>query len=193
LQTVSVFCGSSFGVNAEYRSAAVVLGTEIASRGMTLVYGGGHVGLMGAIADAALDAGGKVIGVIPADIAEHEVQHETLTELHVVDSMHERKMRMAKLSDGMIAMPGGLGTLEEIFEVWTWAQLGFHAKPCAMLNVAGYYDGLLAFLDRSVSEGFVKQVHRDMLYTGTEPAVMLDWMCQYQPEPDHLWRDLDRS
>ncbi|MCX2983103.1 TIGR00730 family Rossman fold protein [Halieaceae bacterium IMCC14734] len=193
MQTVSVFCGSSFGTNSEYRSAATVLGREIASRGMTLVYGGGHVGLMGAIADAALAAGGKVIGVIPTDIAEHEVQHDTLTELHVVDSMHERKMRMAKLSDGMIAMPGGLGTLEEIFEVWTWAQLGFHGKPCAMLNVAGYYDGLLAFLDRSVSEGFVKQVHRDMLYTGIEPAAMLDWMNEYQPEPDHLWRDLDRS
>ena len=155
MQAISVFCGSSFGARDSYREAAESLGAELARRGITLVYGGGHVGLMGAIADATLAAGGEVIGVIPSDIAEREVQHEELTRLHVVNSMHERKMKMTKMSQGMIAMPGGLGTLEELFEVWTWAQLGFHDKPCGLLNANGYYDGLFSFLEHAFEEELV--------------------------------------
>jgi uncharacterized protein (TIGR00730 family) len=160
---------------------------------MTLVYGGGNVGLMGIAANAALEAGGDVIGVIPADIADKEVGHNGLTQLHVVDSMHERKMRMAKLSDGIIALPGGLGTLEELFEMLTWSQLGFHNKPIGLVNVAGYYDLLLAFLDHSVVERFVKPEHRDLLLMERDPEQLLDRMTVYQPPKMDKWLDLDRS
>ncbi len=176
MNSICVYTGSSAGVNPDYRRAAIRLATIIAQRNMTLVYGGGHVGLMGIAADAALQAGGKVVGVIPADIAEREVEHKQLTELHVVHSMHERKMKMVKLSDGMVAMPGGLGTIEELFEVLTWAQLGFHQKPVGLLNVAGYFDPLLEFLDRSVTEQFVKPEHRALLLTDTNPEALLDRM-----------------
>ena len=190
---ISVYCGSSPGLKPEYAAAAKELGEVLAARSITLVYGGGRVGLMGVLADAALTAGGRVIGVIPADIAEHKVQHNSLTELHVVDSMHERKMLMTTLSDGMIALPGGLGTLEELFEVWTWAQLGFHTKPCAVLNIGGYYDQLLAFLDETVVQRFVKKTHRDMLYTDTDPAALLDWMQAYEPVASDKWLDMDKT
>jgi uncharacterized protein (TIGR00730 family) len=193
LNAVSVYCGASPGLDPQFCAAARELGGELAARQLTLVYGGGHVGLMGAIADATLAAGGQVIGVIPADIAEREVQHLGLTELHVVDSMHERKMLMTRLSDGMIALPGGLGTLEELFEVWTWAQLGFHSKPLALLNVARYYDELLRFLDTMVAQRLVKQEHRDLLHTGDSPALALDWMAAYQPRHVDKWLDMDKS
>lgn len=187
MDVICVFTGSSPGASEIYRAAATSLAQAVASRDITLVYGGGHVGLMGATADAALAAGGRVIGVIPADIADKEVEHTGLTELHVVASMHERKMKMFKLSDGMIAMPGGLGTLEELFEVWTWNQLGFHAKPVGLLNVGGYFNHLLKFLDHMVEQGFVKQAHRDLLIEDTDSARLLDRMAAYQSDTADKW------
>lgn len=193
MQAVCLYLGSSPGARPEYEAAVRQLATLIAERGMTLVYGGGNVGLMGIAANAALEAGGKVIGIIPADIADKEVGHVGVTELQVVDSMHERKMRMAKLADGIIALPGGLGTLEELFEMLTWAQLGFHNKPIGLVNVAGYYDLLLSFLDRMVDERFVKQIHRDLLLTDESPSALLDTMMAWQPTVANKWLDLDRS
>jgi len=145
------------------------------------VYGGARVGLMGAVADAALDAGGVVIGVIPQGLVAKEIAHTGLTELRVVASMHERKAMMADLADGFVALPGGWGTLEEFFEVLTWAQLGLHAKPCGLLNVGGYFDGLLAFADHAAAEGFVRREHREMMIVAGAPAVLLDRMAQHQP------------
>src|SRR3546814_750650 len=150
-----VFCGSSDGARPAYRDAAHALGKALADAGIGLVYGGAAVGLMGAVADGALARGGEVMGVLPRSLADRELAHPGLTQLHVVGSMHERKAMMAKLSDGFIALPGGLGTFEELFEIWTWAQLGYHRKPVALLNVDGYYDGLLSFLDHPVREAFV--------------------------------------
>jgi len=193
MNSVCLYLGSSPGARPEYETVVRQLATTIAGRGMTLVYGGGNVGLMGVAANAALAAGGKVIGVIPSDIAEKEVEHNGLTELQVVDSMHERKMRMAKLADGIIALPGGLGTLEELFEMLTWSQLGFHGKPIGLVNVAGYFDLLLAFLDHMVEERFVKQVHRDLLLTDSDPEALLDRLIEYQPSAADKWLDLDRS
>jgi uncharacterized protein (TIGR00730 family) len=193
MKSVCLYLGSSPGARPEYEAVVRQLATTIARRDMTLVYGGGNVGLMGIAANAALEAGGEVIGVIPADIAEKEVGHYGLTELQVVDSMHERKMRMAKLADGIIALPGGLGTLEELFEMLTWSQLGFHNKPIGLVNVAGYFDLLLAFLDHSVEERFVKQAHRDLLLMDCDPELLLDRMVGYEPPVIDKWLDLDRS
>ena len=164
-----VFSGSSSGTDPAYASAAGELGAALAAKGIGLVYGGASVGLMGAVADAALAGGGEVVGVIPQSLMDKEIGHPGLSDLRVVGSMHERKALMAELSDGFIALPGGAGTLEELFEVWTWAQLGYHRKPCALLDVAGYYAQLSAFLDHVVTEGFVKPVHRNMLII--EPTV----------------------
>ena len=171
------------------KGARKALASELVNRGITLVYGGGHVGLMGAAADAALAAGGNVVGVIPADIADREVEHHGLTELHVVGSMHERKMKMFSLSDAMIALPGGLGTLEELFEVWTWNQLGFHSKPVGLLNVAGYYDHLLEFLDHMVAQRFVHPAHRDLLQVGSDVTGLLERLLAYQPVVVDKWLD----
>lgn len=193
MQSVCLYLGSSPGARPEYEAAVRQLATIIANRGMTLVYGGGNVGLMGVAANAALEAGGKVIGVIPSDIADKEVGHYGLTELQIVDSMHERKMRMAKLADGIIALPGGLGTLEELFEMLTWSQLGFHNKPVGLVNVDGYFDLLLSFLDHMVVERFVKQDHRDLLLTERDPEVLLDRMINYVPPVADKWLDMDRS
>ena len=193
MKSVCLYLGSSPGARPEYEAVVRQLATTIAHRNMTLVYGGGNVGLMGVAANAALEAGGEVIGVIPADIAEKEVGHYGLTELQVVGSMHERKMRMAKLADGIIALPGGLGTLEELFEMLTWSQLGFHNKPIGLVNVAGYFDLLLAFLDHSVEERFVKQAHRDLLLMDRDPELLLDRMVGYEPPVIDKWLDLDRS
>ncbi|MEH6519163.1 MAG: TIGR00730 family Rossman fold protein [Halioglobus sp.] len=178
LDSICIYTGASAGTRPEYLNAARAVGGEIATRGMTMVYGGGHVGLMGAAADAALEAGGKVVGVIPADIADREVEHHGLTELLVVDSMHERKMAMLKRADAMIALPGGLGTMEELFEVWTWNQLGFHRKPVGLFNVQGYYDKLLQFLDHMVAEQFVKPVHHELLIVDTDYHALLDRMVE---------------
>jgi len=174
MQAICVFTGSSVGRRGSYRAAAQSLGQELAGRGLALVYGGGNVGLMGVIADQVLADGGAVTGVIPESLQQREVAHEGLTALHVVDTMHERKAMMAELSDGFIAMPGGLGTLEELFEVLTWAQLGFHGKPCGLLNVDGYYDELINFIDKQVDERFVMQAHRDMIYVERDPASLLE-------------------
>ena len=180
MKAICVFCGASAGNQAVYTEAARTLGTTIAREGLTLVYGGGKVGLMGILADAALAAGGKVIGVIPEALCGLELAHQGLSELRVVPSMHERKALMAELSDGFIALPGGIGTLEEFFEIWTWCQLGIHRKPCALLNAGGYYDLLLAFLDRSVvSGGFVQQKSRDIVQVSTECEIILQRFRDY--------------
>lgn len=189
VNSVCVFAGSNRGGRPEYAAAATALGEAIATRGWTLVFGGGKVGLMGVVADAALAAGGQVIGVIPQALASHELAHVGLSKLHVVASMHERKAVMADQSDGMIALPGGLGTFEEWFEVLTWNQLGLHAKPCAVLNVAGYYDGLLGFLNHAVDERFVHRAHRDMIIAEAEPNALLDAMAAYQAPSVVKWLD----
>jgi uncharacterized protein (TIGR00730 family) len=171
---ICVFTGSRHGARAEFAEAAKQLGRALVERGYGLVYGGGNVGLMTVIADTVLGMNGQVTGVIPDSLVSKEVAHEGLTELRVVGSMHERKALMAELSDAFIAMPGGIGTMEEFFEVLSWAQLGLHEKPCALLNVAGYYDPLIQFMDRAVSEDFVKPKHRALLIVESEPAKLLD-------------------
>lgn len=187
MKSVCVFCGSNPGNDPVYADAARAMGAEIARRGMVLVYGGGAVGLMGIVADAALAAGGEVHGVIPRALREKEVGHHHLTRLEIVETMHIRKARMAELSEGFIAMPGGIGTFEELFEIWTWGQLGIHDKPLAFLNVAGFYDPLATFLDNTVEAGFLKQTHRAMTITDTEPATLLDRMEQYVPAVTYKW------
>jgi uncharacterized protein (TIGR00730 family) len=174
MKRLCVFCGSSFGANPAYAETAVALGTLLASRGIGLVYGGGNVGLMGVIADAALAAGGEVIGVIPKSLADREIAHTGCTELRVVDSMHTRKAMMADLSDAFVAMPGGVGTFEEFFEAITWTQLGLHRKPCGLLNVAGFYTPLALFIDQAVSDGFIKPVHRAAIVLDDDPVRLLD-------------------
>lgn len=181
MEAICVYCGSNAGVREAYADAARAFGRMLAENGITLVYGGASIGVMGQVADAALEAGGKVIGVIPRALAIKEVSHEGLTELHIVGSMHERKAMMAQLSDGFVALPGGIGTFEELFEIWTWGQLGIHSKPCGLLNVAGFYDPLIDFLDRAVVEGFLKPDVRGMLMTETSPATLIERFRSYQP------------
>jgi len=171
---ICVFTGSRHGARTDYADAAKQLGRVLAERSYGLVYGGGNVGLMTVIADAVLDLNGHVTGVIPDSLVSKEVAHQGLTDLRVVQSMHERKALMAELSDGFIAMPGGIGTMEEFFEVLSWAQLGIHEKPCGLLNVAGYYDPLIQFLDRAVADDFIKPKHRALLIVESEPAKLLD-------------------
>jgi uncharacterized protein (TIGR00730 family) len=189
MRRVCVFTGSSSGRRDDYHAAAGDLGRELAARGIELVYGGASVGLMGAVADAALAAGGRVTGVIPAALVAMEVAHPGLPDLRVVSSMHERKAAMADLSDGFIALPGGWGTLDELFEVLTWAQLGLHAKPCGVLNVAGYFDPLLAFMDHMIDEGFVRAGHRPMLSVAGSAADLLSRMAAYQAPAIDKWVD----
>lgn len=184
MRSLCVFCGSSSGVDARYLVAARDLGQALASSGIRLVYGGASVGLMGAIADAALQAGGEVIGVIPEALERKEVAHRGLTDLRIVRSMHDRKALMAELSDGFVALPGGVGTLEELFEVWTWAQLGYHGKPCAIYNVAGFYDGLIAFLDHTAAAGFLRPETRQMLIVEDSPARLLSRLHSHAPRRD---------
>lgn len=183
LNRVCVFCGSSAGTRPEYADAARAMGRTLAERGLGLVYGGGKVGLMGIVADAVLEAGGQATGVIPEALMAREVGHAGLTELHVVGTMHQRKALMADLSDGFVALPGGFGTYEEFCEVLTWSQLGIHPKPCGLLNVAGFYDPLLALFDHAVREGFVKPAHRTLVMEETEPAALLDRMAGFVPPP----------
>lgn len=179
MKHVCVFCGSKPGARPVYEETAVELGRLLVQRGLTLVYGGATPGLMGTIADTVLAASGRVIGVIPGRMADREIAHTGLTELHVVDSMRERKALMMKLSDAFIALPGGYGTLDEIAEVATWSQLGFHQKPCGLLNVAGFFDPLLTYLDRAVAEGFLKQAHRELIIHAEEPAALLDQLAAH--------------
>jgi len=187
MNKICLFCGSSQGVRSGYLDLARDFGTALASRGLDLVYGGARTGLMGAAADAALASGGRVIGVIPQSLADMEVAHAGLTELHLVNSMHERKALMADLSDGFAALPGGLGTLDEWFEIWTWAQLGFHHKPIGLLNFEGFFDPLLAFLDHLVAEGFVRPEHRAMAVVEREVGALLGRLmsANMHPGPDH--------
>ena len=187
IRRLCVFCGSSAGREPGYRHLAESLGRALAERGIGIVYGGAWVGLMGALADAALAAGGEVIGVIPQALIEREIGHRGLTELRIVESMHERKALMAELSDGFVALPGGIGTLEELFEVWTWAQLGLHAKPCALLDTDGFYGPLVAFLDHLVDAGFVREAHRDMLLTAHSPEELLTAFEAYRPPRVGKW------
>jgi len=187
MKAVCVYCGSSPGERPDYVDGARALGRAIAGRGATLVYGGARVGLMGAVADAALAAGGRVVGIIPEALVAKEIAHPGLTELHVVASMHARKTMMADLSDGFVALPGGVGTLEEIFEMWTWAQLGHHVKPCALLDVAGYWRKLVAFLDHQVEEGFVRPAHREMLAVDHDPERLLARMERYEAPVVPKW------
>lgn len=186
---LAVYCGSSPGADPAYAAAARALGREMAARGIGLVFGGGHVGLMGAIADAVLEAGGEVIGVIPEALRDKELAHQGCTELHVVSTMHERKSLMADYAKGFIAMPGGFGTFDEIFEMLTWGQLGYHTRPCGFLNVAGYYDALFAFLDSCVEARFVTRVHCEMIIAATDPAELLDRMAAFQPPDQAKWLD----
>src|SRR5437764_13261011 len=181
MRSVTVFCASSIGHDPAYAAAARAFGALLAREGIALVYGGGHVGLMGQLADAALEAGGHVTGVIPRALWDREVGRRALTELHVVETMHERKALMASLADAFVALPGGLGTLEEIFEVWTWGQLGIHAKPCGFLDVSGYYAPLLAFLDRAVEEGLVRTAHRAMAIVDRDAEALLRRLGEYEP------------
>lgn len=187
MKAVCVFCGSSSGSNPAYLKAARETGRAIAKANLVLVYGGAKVGLMGAVADSALSAGGKVIGVLPTSLQEKELAHESLSELHIVDSMHERKALMAELSDGFVALPGGAGTMEELFEVWTWGQLGLHSKPCGFLNINGFYDQLIAFLDHQTSEGFMKPVMRNMVKLADTPQDILEQFDRYEPPATPKW------
>lgn len=187
MKNICVYCGSSPGRLEDYSSAARELAKALVTRDLGLVYGGASVGLMGLVADTVLQLGGRVTGVIPEALAQKELAHKGLTELHVTASMHTRKTLMAELSDGFIALPGGIGTLEEIFEIWTWAQLGFHTKPCGLLNVAGYYDGLITFLDHATAQQFVKPLHRNILHVEQEPNALLDGFARYQAPSTHKW------
>lgn len=184
ISTVCVYCGSSSGRRPAYVQAAQALARLLASRGMGLVYGGARVGVMGALAEAALQAGVPVTGVIPRALAHKEIAHDGLTELIVTESMHARKSAMAQRSDAFIALPGGIGTFEELFEVWTWTQLGFQGKPCGLLNVEGYYDSLLTFLDHAVNEGFVQAAPRLILSVEADPERLLERLASYEPPSD---------
>jgi uncharacterized protein (TIGR00730 family) len=187
MRRLCVFCGSNSGHAPAYRSLAVQLGQTLARRRIELVYGGGRVGLMGVLADAALDAGGVVIGVIPQALLDREIGHRGLTELQVVGSMHERKALMAELADGFVALPGGIGTLEELFEMWTWAQLGLHAKPCGLLEAEGFFAPLVGFLDHLVATGFVSPAHRRMLVTAGSPDELLAGFAGYEAPRVGKW------
>lgn len=198
MKRICVFCGSNAGSQAIYRAEAERLGRLLAARGIELVYGAGNIGLMGAVADACLTAGGTVIGIIPQalmgkEVAGRAVDHRALTRLEVVDSMHTRKARMAELSDGFIALPGGFGTFEEFCEILTWGQLGFHVKPMGLLNVNGFYDPLLAMFDRAVSDGFLRPQNRAMVLADTDIESLLATMADYRPEPVSKWLKEERQ
>jgi hypothetical protein len=187
MNSICVFCGSSPGNDPAYAEAAQRLGWTLAERNTTLVYGGGHVGLMGVVADAALEAGGEVIGVMPRSLVDREIGHKGLTKLHVVGSMHERKAMMSRLSDGFVALPGGNGTLEEFFEVLTWAQLGEHGKPCGLLNIAGYYNPLLRVFDQMVEKDFLREAHRELILVADNPSSLLRRFEGYEPPKTIKW------
>ena len=193
MKRVLVFCGSSPGRIPEYADAAADLGRLLAQRGLETVYGGASVGLMGAVADGALAAGGRVIGVIPTRLVEHEIAHAGLTELRIVETMHERKALMAKLSDAVIALPGGTGTLDELFELLTWSQLGLHRKPLGLLDVAGYWQPLLVFLHHAVNERFLRAEHLDTLLVEQHPAALLDRLASHEHRAFDKWLDRDQT
>jgi uncharacterized protein (TIGR00730 family) len=187
IRSLCVFCGSNRGSDPAYAQVARDFGVLLAKSHIALVYGGGHVGLMGIVADAVLAGGGKAIGVIPRMLWDREVGHRNLTELHVVETMHERKAMMASLSDAFIALPGGLGTLEEIFEVWTWAQLGIHRKPLGFLDANSFYAPLLSFLDRAVDAEFIRAQYRSLAIVDVDPASLLRRLSEYEPPAVETW------
>lgn len=187
MKKLCVFCGSNFGTHPAYRESAVRVGSLLAARGMTLVYGGGKVGMMGALADACLSAGGRVIGIIPKSLEAKEIAHQSLTELRVVEWMHERKKLMADQADAFLALPGGFGTWEEFSEAVTWSQLGLHRKACALLNVEGFYDAFLAQADRAVKDGFVSEVHRSLVISGSDPEELFEQLKQYRVPQEEKW------
>ena len=193
MQGLCVFCGSSRGASPKYAEVARELGEIMVQRGLSLVYGGGNVGLMGVLADSVLRGGGHVTGVIPQSLVDLEVGHHGLPDLRIVDSMHERKALMADLADGFVALPGGIGTLEEFCEVLTWAQLGMHQKPCGLLNAAGYFDGLLAFLDHTVRERFFKPQHRAMVLVDEDAGRLLQRLADYRAPRLDKWIDRDAT
>jgi uncharacterized protein (TIGR00730 family) len=182
VERICVFCGASPGARPAYREVTGELARLLVSDGIGVVFGGGGVGLMGALADAVLADGGQITGVIPRSLVEREIAHRDVTDMRVVGSMHERKALMADLADAFIALPGGLGTLEELFEVYTWAQLGLHRKPCALLNVQGYYDGIADFLSHAVEERFVREEHREMLIVEREPRALIERLRRFEPD-----------
>lgn len=187
MKSICVYCGSSFGKKPAYAEAARNLANALTQSGIRLVYGGASVGIMGEIANTVLANGGEVIGVIPQSLVDKEVSHSSLTKLHVVSSMHERKALMAELSDGFVALPGGFGTLEELFEVLTWSQLGFHQKPVALLNVANYYDSLLEFIDQTTEQMFIKPEHRSLLLSDTSTEELINKMQKFVPLNTTKW------
>ncbi len=189
MKAVCVYCGSSNGAKPLYAEAARSFGRALVAANLALVYGGGKVGLMGAIADEVMAAGGRAIGVIPELLVDKEVGHNGLTELHVVPDMHQRKKMMADLSDAFVALPGGAGTLEELFEVYTWAQLGYHQKPVALFNVDGYYDPLIAMLAHTVREGFMRQTYFDILQIDRNPDALISRLQRYRPPARDKWAD----
>jgi uncharacterized protein (TIGR00730 family) len=193
LSSVCVFCGSNGGADPAYVAAAEEVGSGLAQRGIRIVYGGGRVGLMGALADSARAAGGEVVGVMPQALVDREIGHTGIDDLRVVDTMHERKALMVELADAFIALPGGIGTLEELFEVYTWAQLGIHAKPLALLDVAGYYEPLAAFLDHAVAQRFLRTETRAMLAVADSLESVLDSFEHWHPPATHKWIDLDET
>lgn len=193
LSRICVFCGSTLGRRPEYRAAAAALGQAMVRRGAGLVFGGGHVGIMGAVADAVLAAGGNATGVIPRGLQVRELAHGGLSELHVVDTMHQRKALMAQLSDAFVALPGGMGTLEETTEVLTWAQLGIHAKPVGLLDVAGYWSPFVAMLDHAVEEGFLRPDQRALVLVEREVEPLLDRLAAWQPAPMRRWMERDET
>lgn len=189
MKSICVYCGSNPGSKPVYSERAIALGQRIAADGLRLVYGGGNVGLMGTVANAVLDAGGEVVGIIPQQLADKEVAHRHLTELQVVGSMHERKMRMFDLSDAFVALPGGFGTMDEMFEMLTWRQLGIGNKPCAFLDVDGFYSPLIGMIDHMVAERFLHPEQRQDLWHGEDVEAMLAWMRSYQPARAEKWMD----
>lgn len=193
MKRICVFCGSKVGSTGLYREAARQLGRLMVERGLGLVYGGGSVGLMGVIADTVLAAGGEVIGVIPEMLATKELLHTGVRQMHVMASMHARKARMAELADAFIAMPGGFGTFEELLEMITWSQLGIHRKPVGLLNVAGYFDPLVQFIDHAISEGFIKPKHRQLIVVADQPAALLDQVAQHKPPVEHKWASAEEA
>lgn len=193
MKRLCVYCGSNPGRLPIYREAAAELGRELVRRDIALVYGGASIGVMGAVADAVLESGGEVIGVIPESLAVREVAHNGLSELIVVTSMHERKARMAELADGFVALPGGWGTFEEIFEMLTWAQLGIHSKPCGLLNIANYFDHLALFLQHAMDERFVREEYKPMIIMEQMPDLLLERFYQYQPPQVRKWIGPDET
>ena len=193
MKSIAVFCGSSEGASPVYKECAIQLGKELAARNLTLIYGGATVGLMGAVADSVMQAGGQVIGVLPHFLKQREIEHTRLTELIMVDSMHERKLKMSELADGFIALPGGPGTMEEYFEIFTWAQLGLHQKPCGLLNVNHYYDPLISLFDNMVREKFMQEKHHSIMLNDVTPEGILRQLADYTPPPVKQYLTEDRT